>query len=69
MRWPRAVGSELLGLFVDDARFAGAIVAWLLAAGSVLPRLGLPAGLAALVWFAGFAAILIAGALRRARRR
>ena len=61
--------AKLLGLFVDDGWFAGAIVVWLGAAWLVLPRLVLPRTLAAPVLFAGLAAILVWGALRHARQR
>ncbi|GAC1346843.1 MAG: hypothetical protein NVSMB18_30160 [Acetobacteraceae bacterium] len=67
MSWVKTALSELLGLFVDDGSFALAIVGWLLVAGLVLPRLGLSAGWAGLILFAGLAAILVESALRRAR--
>lgn len=68
MSWARAVIREVLGLFVDDVGFAAGIVLWLAVAGLALPRLGLPDSVPPLLLFAGLAAILIAGALRRARR-
>jgi hypothetical protein len=63
------IREEAIGLFIDDGAFAGAIVIWLVIAGGLLPRVGLPAWLAALLLFAGLAAILIWGALRNARKR
>ncbi len=67
MRWARRIGGEVFGLFVDDGGFAGAIVAWIVLAGLVLPRLALPDAGKAILLFAGLAAILLAGAMRRAR--
>lgn len=67
MGWLRTISSELAGLFVDDARFAGAILLWLALTWLLLPRLGLPAPLPPLVLFAGLAAILAESALHRAR--
>ena len=59
MQTLRTIGREALGLFVADARFTLALVAWIAIAGSItvlLPRS--PIG-AALILFGGFAAILI----------
>jgi hypothetical protein len=58
------IRDELWAVFVDDGVFAGAIVIWLLVGGWVLPRLGLPVSLPAIVLFFGLAAILVFGALR-----
>ncbi len=63
------VRRTLLRLFVDDTQFAGAIGAWLAAVWLVVPHLDLPPALAALILFAGLAAILIFGAVRQARAR
>jgi hypothetical protein len=65
----RAIWGETLSLFVDDGRFAGAILVWLVLAGLVVWRLSPPPVLAAIGLFAGLAAILIASAVREARRR
>ncbi len=66
MSWLKAIGREALGLFVDDGVFAACILVWL-----GLVWLGVAAGLAAgwagVVLFAGLAAVLLHGALRRAR--
>ena len=67
MGWLRTIWSELFGLFVDDARFAAAILLWLAAGWLLLPRLGLPAKLPPLILFAGLAAILAESAMHRAR--
>jgi hypothetical protein len=68
MSWLRAVLSELWGLFVDDSRYALAIVLWLLLAWRALPLLGLAGGWDALVFAAGLLAILMESVLRRERR-
>ena len=68
MRRIRTVACEIYRLFVDDGSFALAILAWLLAAGLLLPRLGLPAAAGGPILFAGLAAILVESAWRRARR-
>ena len=61
--------AKLLGLFVDDGRFAGAIVVWLGLTWLVLPRLAVPRVLAAPILFAGLAAILAWGGVRQTRLR
>jgi hypothetical protein len=65
MGWLRAIWSELFGLFVDDGVYAGAILAWIVLCWLVLPRLPVAPALPPLILFAGLAAILLAGALRR----
>jgi hypothetical protein len=65
MSWLRAVLSELWGLFVDDGRYALAIVIWLLLAWRALPLLGLGGGWDALVFAAGLLAILAGSVLSR----
>ena len=71
MRRITLVLRELLGLFVDDARFALTVLAWLTAFALLLPQLPLPAWRGALL-FAGLAVILVWHCLRhvtcRARR-
>lgn len=64
MGWLRAVLSELLGLFVDDAGFALAILAWI---GISYLLLRLVPAWVPLILFLGLAAILVQGALHRAR--
>jgi hypothetical protein len=62
-----AVWTEALRLFLDDGRFAGAVLGWLALCRIFLPRLDLPWGVAAILLFAGLAGILAEGALRSAR--
>ena len=68
MSWLRKLPAELWGLFVDDGRYALAIVVWLLLAWLALPLLDLGGGWNALVFAAGLLAILAESVLRRARR-
>jgi len=68
MNWLRTVLTELWGLFVDDGRYALAIVVWLLLAWRALPLLGFGSGWNAFVFAAGLLAILVESAIRRARR-
>lgn len=69
MRWLKAILAEIFGLFVDDSRFALAIIVWLGAIWFGLPRLNLPAAWKGVILFAGLATILADGALRRTRRK
>ncbi len=62
----RTALSELWGLFVEDGRYALAIVVWLLLAWRVLPWLRLGEW-SAPVFAAGLLAILVESVLRRAR--
>ncbi len=64
----RTVAREIWGLFVDDGRFAAAIVLWLLVSGLALPHIGLPARWGGPVLFAGLALLLVASAARYARK-
>lgn len=65
MEWLRAGFSELLGLFVDDAGFALAILAWI---GISYLLLRLVPAWVPLILFLGLAVILVQSALRRARQ-
>lgn len=69
MKLLRAIGAELIGLFVDDGALALAVVLWLLMAWLLLPRLPMPAAVAPVLLFVGLAVILVESVLRRARRR
>jgi hypothetical protein len=64
----RAMLAEILGLFVDDGRYALAILGWLVIAWLVLPHLGLPPAWPPAGLFSGLAAILLWSAVARARK-
>jgi hypothetical protein len=68
MRWIQSVAREVVGLFVDDGSFAGAILAWIMVCITLLPRVAAGARWAGLALFAGLAAILIESVLRFSRR-
>jgi hypothetical protein len=68
MNWLRKLLAGLWGLFVDDGRYALAIMVWLLLAWWLLPLLHLGDGWNAPVFAAGLLAILVENVLRRARR-
>jgi hypothetical protein len=55
----KTIGREAFGLFVADARFTLALVAWIAIAGAIPVLLGPASGAGALLLFAGFAAILV----------
>ncbi len=55
----RAVAGELLGLFVEDRRFAGAIAAWLVASAVAARVAGAGATWPGPALFAGLSAILL----------
>lgn len=65
----RAIGAEILGLFVEDWVFALAIALWLATAAAIATfDIGRPI-LRGAVLFAGLAIILIASVARAARTR
>jgi hypothetical protein len=64
----RRIAPILLGLFVDDARFALAILAWLTALALLLPQIPFPAWRGAPL-FTGLAVILVWHCLRHVTRR
>lgn len=68
MSWLRTALVELWGLFVEDGRYALAIVVWLLLAWRAVPLLQLDGGWNAVILAAGLLAILVESVLRRARR-
>jgi len=69
MNWLKTALRQTIELFVDDGRFALAIVVWLAFVGAAAPRLAMPAYWSCVVLFVGLAVILSESALRRARRR
>lgn len=65
----KAIGHEIVGLFVEDARFTAALAAWIAIAAAARPWWHAAPRLGAIVLFAGFALILCESVLRAARRR
>jgi hypothetical protein len=59
MQTLKTIGREALGLFIADARFTLALVAWIAIAGVISGLLSRSPVVGALLLFAGFAAILI----------
>ncbi len=68
MSWLRNVVREVWGLFVDDGRFAVAILAWIGAIALAVRQFGLAAHAAEAALFAGLALILAGSLLRFAQR-
>lgn len=68
MKAIRAILEELVGLFVDDGAYAGAIVAWLLVIAILVRFTTITPSIAASLLFLGLAAILSHGAWRKARK-
>ena len=66
MKLLRTIGSELLGLFVDDWAFALLVVAWVLLFAALTPHLPHTPALGAL-FFAGLAGLTLLFAWRKAR--
>ena len=64
----KAIGREILGLFVEDARFTATLAIWIAIAAAARPWWQAAQPLGALVLFAGFALILGESVLRAARR-
>jgi hypothetical protein len=68
MKWLRTIFREILGLFVDDGRFALAILAWLGIVWVISRYLGPRNVWSAVVLSAGLVLILIESAVRFAKR-
>ena len=64
MQTLKTIGREALGLFVADARFTLALVAWIAIASSIPVLLPRSPVAGALLLFAGFAAILMENLVR-----
>ena len=69
MQWLKTVLREFFGLFVEDGKFAAAILLWLVLAWLVLPRLGLPTRWRGPVLLGGLGLILIDSVIRYSRSR
>ncbi|MBW4039179.1 MAG: hypothetical protein HIU91_09945 [Acidobacteria bacterium] len=68
MTWLRTIFREIYGLFVDDGTFALLILLWLAISVFLIPYLGWIPRWRGPLLFAGLATILIASAIRYARR-
>jgi Ni/Fe-hydrogenase subunit HybB-like protein len=64
----KAIGHEILGLFVEDARFTSALAIWIGTAAGTRPWWQSAPCFGAITLFAGFALILCESVLRAARR-
>lgn len=68
MQWIRKIAAEIVGLFVDDGGFAGAIVAWLGGIWILSRYLPRGTGWSSVTLFLGLGVILFWSAIRRSRR-
>jgi hypothetical protein len=68
MKWIRTIFSEVLGLFVDDASFAVAIIAWLGFVWFISRHVGPRSVWSAVALAVGLVLILIESAVRFAKR-
>ena len=64
----KVIGHEILGRFVEDARFTSALAIWIVTAAATRPWWHSAPRFAAIALFAGFALILCEDVLRTARR-
>ncbi len=64
----KAIGREILGLFVEDLWFTAALGVWIVIAAATRPWWQSAPRLGAIALFAGFAVILCGNVLRAARR-
>lgn len=64
----KAIGQEILGLFVEDAQFTSALAIWIAIAAATRPWWQSAPRLGAIALFAGFGLILCENVLRAARR-
>ena len=69
MTWLHAVAREVFGLFVDDGKFALAILLWVVLVALGLSYLAPHSPWAGLLLFAGLALILLQSVLRFANSR
>lgn len=69
MRWLKALVLELMGLFVDDGRFACAILLWVGLQWLAMPRLPLAKSWSAPILVIGLLGILLESVWRSARPR
>jgi Ni/Fe-hydrogenase subunit HybB-like protein len=64
----KAIGREILGLFVEDARFSAVLAIWIAISGATRPWWQSAPRFSAIALFAGFALILCENVLHAARR-
>ena len=64
----KEIGHEILGLFVEDARFSAALAIWVAISGATRPWWQSAPRFSAIALFAGFALILCESVLHAARR-
>lgn len=67
MHWIRNILREVLGLFVDDGRFAVAILVWLGVVRLVLSHLAFMRNKMGIILFVGLGIILIENTIRYSR--
>ena len=67
MHWIRNILREVLGLFVDEGRFAAAIVVWLGVVRLVLSHLAFTRNTMGIILFVGLGIILIESTIRYSR--
>ena len=67
MKWLKTILHETVGLFVDDASFALAILLWLVLV-KTLPHLGISTRWTGVILFTGLALILAESTIRYAKR-
>jgi Ni/Fe-hydrogenase subunit HybB-like protein len=65
----KGIGQEILGLFVEDARFSAALAIWIAISWATRPWWQSAPRFSAIALFAGFALILCENVLHAARRR
>ena len=68
MKLLHTIGSELLGLFVDDWAFALLVIAWVILFALLGPHLPPHSPVPAAVFFGGLAALTLTFAWRKARQ-
>jgi hypothetical protein len=68
MTWLKTIAEEIVGLFVDDGRFALTILLWLAIAGLLTAYALEHSAWGGVLLFGGLALILIESAVRRAGR-
>lgn len=67
MKWLKTILHEILGLFVDDASFALAILLWLILVKTLTPHLGISTRWTGVILFTGLTLILAESTIRYAK--